>query len=254
MRLIFEGRPSRTFCFALVFNVGWRNEPPNRRGTVSAWLSRVEEYMKEKLPEYFEIAKRVDAEYSQLSVWGISEDASLMPEALAKAFEIPSQEFLEIGGGVLFAVASGAMKGDVLEELETMKIPGPQKNPKLFVKPRNFVKTKGLTRIETLFLYQFLKSGGEEFYLELSPTGDRIHYGKKCSMPSFSEVERFKKKFKAMLLKKIETNTGTVDLLVSLNVFQQGQVLTRDVVEGIERMNLLKKVDVLERALGRVLS
>ncbi|MCD6551339.1 hypothetical protein [Thermotoga sp.] len=253
MELIFEGKPAKSFCFSLVFSVGWRNEPPHLKNSLSKMLEELTNSVKEKIPEYFEVSRHVDAEFSEIRVWGTSNEASVLLDAVQNVL-LPHQTLLELGGGVSFAAAAGAIKSDVLREIEKMKTPKAPKNPKLYVKPRNFFKTFELSRIEELFLYHLLKETSREIYLELSPFGDRIHYGKNFRLPPLRSIPENKKRFEALVARKVETTCGTVDFLVKLNIFRRERVLIRDFFEKVQDIDLLKKLDVIEKMFRRVLS
>lgn len=253
MELIFEGKPAKSFCFSLVFGAGWRNEPPHLKNSLSRMLEELTKTVKEKVPEYFEVSRHIDAEFSELRIWGTSDDAEVLLDAVQSVL-LPHQTLLELGGGVLFGVAAGAIKSEVLKEMEKMKVPKSPKNPKLYIKPRNFFKTFDLSRIEELFLYSLLKESSQEIYLELSPFGDRIHYGKNFRLPPLHAIPENRKKFVALIARKVETTCGTVDLLVKLNIFRKERVLIRELFEKIQDMGLLKKLDVIEKMFRRVLS
>ncbi|AJG40710.1 hypothetical protein TRQ7_04475 [Thermotoga sp. RQ7] len=254
MELIFEGKPAKSFCFSLVFGAGWRNEPPHLKNSLSRMLEELTKTVKEKVPEYFEVSRHIDAEFSELRIWGTSDDVEVLLDAVQSVLLLPHQTLLELGGGVLFGVAAGAIKSEVLKEMEKMKVPKSPKNPKLYIKPRNFFKTFDLSRIEELFLYSLLKESSQEIYLELSPFGDRIHYGKNFQLPSLHSIPENRKKFVALIARKVETTCGTVDLLVKLNIFRKERVLIRELFEKIQDMDLLKKLDVIEKMFRRVLS
>ncbi|PLV58697.1 hypothetical protein [Thermotoga sp. KOL6] len=251
MELIFEGRPSKSFCFSMVFNIGWRHEPQNMRGSVLEMLEKLSESVREEIPSYFEVSRSVDAEFSEIRVWGTSDEADFLLKVIQMVFSFPHSVFLELGGGPLFTVAVGAIRSEILREIEKMKAPTPSKVPKLHIKPRNFLKVFELTRLEEFFLYHFLKDSNQEVYLELSPFGDRIHYGKFFRLPLFSEVSGYKNKFKAIIAKKIETTEGAVDFLVKLNIFKRSKVLIKDTFEDLENINLLRRLDVIEKMFRR---
>ncbi len=248
VRVIFEGKPLRTFQMNVVFSVGWRNEPPKYKGIVRDTLDAFIERVSETVPQWYELGKIIEAEFSFVRIWGTSKEIDNLKEGLEKGFLNLSPSFVEIGGGVLFSVIVGGVKKTSLEQFRKIKSPSPLKPQKLFSKPRNFIKLTNITRLESLFLREFLSKREKEVFLEISKGVDRLFFGRVTGdMPSYKEMEEFLGFFKASILKRLESTSGTADFLTYMNVFSKDKVSIDDILTRLEKLELLKFLEVLKK-------
>ena len=248
MKIIFEGKPLRTFHMNIVFSVGWRNEPSKYKGIVRDTLENLANEISKAVPRWYEVKKSVEAEFSFVQIWGTSDEIDDLRKGLEKSFLTFPPPFIEIGGGVLFSVMTGGVKKTSLEQLRKIKVPSPLKPQKLFSRPRNFVKLSGITRLESLFLKEFLGEREKEVFLEISKGVDRLFLGRITGeMPSYKDMEEFSGFFKANILKRLESTSETADLLTYMNVFSKERVSIDDILDRLEKLEFFKFLDILKR-------
>jgi len=248
VKIIFEGKPFKTFHMNVIFSVGWRNEPSRYKGIVRNVLETFAGKISEFVPQWYEIKKSIEAEFSFVGIWGTVDEIEDLKKGLDRSFLTFPSAFIEIGGGVLFSVITGGIKKSFLDKLRKIKVPSPLKPQKLFSKPRNFIKLSNITRLEALFLKEFLGYRKEEIFLEISKSVDRFVLGKiNGGMPSYKDMENFLGFFKANILKKLESTSETADLLTYMNVFSKEKVSIDDILNGLERLEFLKFIEVLKK-------
>ncbi len=237
MRSILDARPYKTFTVQITFGGGWRNEPVKMRGGMRKSLEETLKAVLNSLPSWFDGRYVMDAEFSSIVVWGLSEDQE---EVLRIARILVSDYpplYEDLGIGVEIAVFSGGVRRAVVDEFSSYDLPRSGR-PALVQKPRRFLSLRELSRPQKHFLvYLYTREGGELF-LEISRRGDRLHYGMRIPRLSIDSLESAVKAYKAWVLGRAESTREACQILTIMNVYSKDEVGIDDLTEDVERLKI----------------
>lgn len=248
MKLIFDPKPVKTFAFQISFNIGWRHEPSKEKGTIRRELEELLNLILNTLPSWFDGYYHLDAEFSSLIIMGLSEDHERIPNIL-KVIDINFPEKLsELNSGLELLVLSGGIRKDIIDDVSEFQSNYNKTRPKIQSMPKRFVNAKGLNRVHKHFLVSTMLKKGYELFLEVSPRGDRIHYGSKMGKIIIDELDTLLKLYEHWIRRRFESTKDSAALLTLMNIYEKKIRNSEDVVKELYSLN----VSYLQEAVGKL--
>ncbi len=252
VKIVHDARPYRSFAVQISFNAGWRHEPVKMRGAMRKSLENLLSILSFRFPSWFEMSYVMDSEYSSVIIRGPSSDQ----DSVLKIVKILDVDFPDayrhLGASVEMVVASGGIKRKLLESLSEV---GESRGirPEVISRPKRFLALRELSRVQKHFLVYTFRRRGCEVFLEISPRGDRVHYGRDVQNFEYS-LEEEKRFYLAWITLRWESTFESVKILTTMNLFSKSVMEFEDVlreVNNIKDEEFLNSVELLKRASGR---
>ncbi len=236
LKVLFEAKPTKTFSMQVSFNIGWRHEPKNKKGVLRKALEELMKAVLSTLPPWFDALYHLDSEYSSLTVLGTVQDQ----ENLLKILNTMEMNFPpvleELGASPVLVALSGGVRKNTVSQIREYSFEIKPGKPKIVAEPKRFLALKELSRSQKHFLTFLCMERGCEIFLEISPNGDRLHYGMNLKELKINSLEKELKRYEAWLLRRYETTKSTTHLLTIFNIYSKKELSIQDALNEV--MNL----------------
>ena len=256
MRLIFDPKPVKTFAFQISFNIGWRHEPPKEKGIIRKELQGLLNLILNTLPSWFDGFYHLNAEFSSLTIMGLSEDQERIPKFLQVIENNFPEKLSDMRAGIEMGVLSGGIKKDIVNIVREFQSEHVGKKPKIHSVPKRFLNVKGLTRVQKHFLVSVMLKKGNELFFEVSPRGDRIQYGIKLENVAIENLDESLKSYEHWIRRRFESTKDSVALLTLMNIYEKIDKDLEDIIKEAYSVNVadlneaVKKLSAISKKIS----